>query len=51
MLPYRLRKSLGKYVSVEIYADTPYEYHKHVYKKGYQFPAELGKKNDNGVKY
>ena len=51
MLPYRLRKSLGKYVSVEIYADTPYEYHKHVYKKGYQFPAELGKKNDHGVKY
>ena len=53
LLPYRLRKSLGKYVSVAIYADTPYEYHEYLYKKGYKFPAEQeqGKKNNGWVKY
>ena len=51
LLPYRLRKNLGKYVSMEIYADTPYEYHEYVYKKGYKFSAEQGKKNDAGVRY
>ena len=28
LLPYQLRVSLGDYETVEIYSDTPYEYHK-----------------------
>lgn len=51
LLPYRLRKSLGKYINVEIYADTPYEYHKHIYKKHYRVPPGQAPKRDSWVKY
>ena len=51
LLPYRVRKSLGKYISVDIYADTPYEYHKHVYKKHYRVPPGQAQKKDSWVKY
>ena len=51
MLPYRLRAGLGEYITVEIYADTPYEYHRYVYKKDYKYPAGQAKKKESGVKF
>ena len=51
LLPYRLRAGLGGYKSLEIYADTPYEYHRYVYKKDYKAPAAQVKKKDNGGRY
>jgi hypothetical protein len=51
LLPYRLRQSLGEYISVEIYSDTPYEYHRHAYKKHYRVPPGQANKKENWVKY
>jgi hypothetical protein len=51
LLPYRLRQSLGEYISVEIYSDTPYEYHRHEYKKHYRVPPGQANKKGNWVKY
>ena len=51
LLPYRLRTRLGAYQSVEIYADTPYEYHRYVYKKDYRAPAEEVEKKAGSVTY
>lgn len=46
LLPYRLRSQLGEYQRVVIYADTPYEYHRYVYKKDYKAPADQVKKRE-----
>ena len=53
-LPYHLKVSLGKYQTVELYSDTPYEYHeKHKYKskKKHKVPPGQAKKNKNWDKY
>jgi len=52
LLPYQLRMSLGGYETVELYADTPYEYH-HKYKsKGHQtVPPGHAKKDKSRGKY
>ena len=52
-LPYHIRVSLGKYTTVELDSDTPYEYHKkhkHKYKKKHVPPGQA-KKNKHWVKY
>ena len=36
LLPYDLRQSLGRYETVKLFADTPYEYHAAAYKKTYR---------------
>lgn len=43
-LPYHLRVSLGDYRTVEIYSDTPYEYHKK-HKKKHKVPPGHAKKH------
>ncbi|MBL0714654.1 MAG: hypothetical protein JJV98_13240 [Desulfosarcina sp.] len=51
-LPYQLRVSLGDYQTVELYSDTPYEYHeKQKYKKKHEVPPGQAKKNKKWVKY
>ncbi len=53
-LPYQIEVSLGKYRTVELYSDTPYEYHeKHKYKskKKHKVPPGQAKKNKRLVKY
>ncbi|MBL0715404.1 MAG: hypothetical protein JJV98_17080 [Desulfosarcina sp.] len=50
LLPYQLRMSLGDYETVEMYSDTPYEYHEHKFKKRYKVPPGKAKKNGNWVK-
>ena len=52
-LPYHIEVSLGKYQTVELYSDTPYEHHekhKGKYKKKH-IPPGQAKKNKNWVKY
>ncbi len=54
LLPYRLRISLGDYETVEMYSDTPYEYHekhKRKYKKKHKVPPGQAKKNKSWGKY
>lgn len=52
LLPYQLRISLGDYETVEMYSDTPYEYHKEYKSKGkYKVPPGQAKKNKNWVNY
>jgi hypothetical protein len=52
LLPYHLRVSLGGYETVEMYADTPYEYHQRYKSKGrYKVPPGHAKKDKNGDKY
>ena len=52
MLPYHLRVSLGNFETVELYDDTPYEYHdKYKSKKKYKVPPGQAKKGKKWVKY
>ncbi len=54
LLPYQLRLSLGGYETVEIYSDTPYEYHekhKRKHKPKHKPPPGQAKKNKSLVKY
>jgi hypothetical protein len=45
-LPYNLQISLGDYQTVEIYNDTPYEYHEKIKNKGKQnAPSKQAKKS------
>jgi hypothetical protein len=51
-LPYHLEVSLGKYQTIELYSDTPYEYHeKHKSKKKHKVPPGQAKKNKHLAKY
>jgi hypothetical protein len=47
-LPYNLRISLGDYETVELYSDTPYEYH---HKHKHKVPPGQAEKNKSWVKY
>ena len=48
LLPYHLRVSLGDYETVEMYSDTPYEYHRKFKSKGrHKVPPGHAKKNKN----
>ena len=52
LLPYRLRVGLGGYETVEMYTDTPYEYHeKHKHQKKHKLPPGQAKKDKSWVKY
>jgi hypothetical protein len=52
LLPYHLRVSLGQYKTVELYSDTPYEYHKtYKSKEKHKVPPGQAKKGKNWVKY
>jgi len=52
LLPYHLRVSLGDYERVELYADTPYEYHQRYKSKGrYKAPPGQAKKGKDRGKY
>ena len=52
LLPYHLRVSLGSYETVELYSDTPYEYHDQYKAKGkYKVPPGQAKKDKNWSKY
>ena len=52
LLPYHLRVSLGGYETVEMYTDTPYEYHpKHKSKKKHKLPPGHAKKDKHWSKY
>jgi len=52
LLPYHLRMSLGGYETVEMYSDTPYEYHrKHKPKGQDKVPPGHAKKHKNWSKY
>lgn len=51
-LPYYLSVSLGDYETVELYSDTPYEYHQKYKSKGkYKVPPGQAKKGKNWSKY
>lgn len=52
-LPYHIEVSLGKYQTVELYSDTPYEHHEK-YKSKYkdkQTPPGQAKKKEHWVRY
>jgi hypothetical protein len=49
LLPYRLRLSLGRYETVKVFSDTPYEYHAATFKKTYRVLPRQAKQDEHGV--
>ena len=47
LLPYDLRQRLGRYETVKLFSDTPYEYHAAAYKKTYRvLPRQIKQDED-----